>query len=243
MSENKRKAAIITGAARGIGRAIALKFAQNGVDVVVNFRTTDPTDLVAEIEQLGVRCLAVQADVGNFEQAKNLITKAKEEFGSVDYLVNNAGITRDGLILKMSEGDFDSVVETNLKGAFNTIRHASPIMLKQKSGAIVNISSVVGLHGNGGQVNYSAAKAGLIGLTKSVAKEMGSRGITVNAIAPGFIETDMTDNLPEAVKTKLLESIALRRYGQADEVADLTYYIANCKYVTAQVISIDGGMS
>ena len=243
MSADSRKTAIVTGAAKGIGRAIALKFAQSGVDVVVNYRTTDPADLIAEIERLGVRCLAVQADVGNFEEAKQLVIKAQEEFGSVDYLINNAGITRDGLILKMAETDFDNVVETNLKGAFNTIRHVSPIMLKQKSGAIVNITSVVGLHGNGGQANYSAAKAGLVGLTKSVAKELGSRGITVNAVAPGFIETDMTENLPEAVKTKLLESIALRRYGQASEVADLVHFIANCKYITAQVITIDGGMS
>jgi len=243
VNENKRKTAIITGAAKGIGRAIALKFAQNGVNVVINYRTTDPAELVAEIEQMNVDCLAVQADVGDFEQAKQLISTAQEKFGSVDYLVNNAGITKDGLILKMGENDFDAVVETNLKGAFNTMRHASPIMLKQKSGAIVNITSVVGLHGNGGQANYSAAKAGLVGLTKSVAKELGSRGITVNAIAPGFIETDMTDNLPEVVKTKLLESIALRRYGQAEEVADLVYFIANSKYITAQVVTIDGGMS
>ena len=239
---SKRKAAIVTGAAKGIGRAIALKFAQNGVDVTLNYRGTDPAGLVAEIEGLGVRCLAVQADISDFEQAKALIEACQKEFGSVDYLINNAGITKDGLILKMSEADFDAVVDINLKGAFNTIRHASPIMLKQKSGAIVNITSVVGLHGNGGQANYSAAKAGLVGLTKSVAKELGSRGITVNAVAPGFIQTDMTDNLPEAVKTKILESIALRRYGTAEEVADLVHYVANCSYMTAQVITLDGGM-
>ena len=243
MRENKRKTAIITGAAKGIGRAIALKFAQNGVNVVVNYRTTDPANLVAEIEKLGVCCLAVQADVGDYDQAKHLITTAHEQFSSVDYLINNAGITKDGLILKMGEVDFDAVVETNLKGAFNTIRHVSPVMLKQKSGAIVNITSVVGLHGNGGQANYSAAKAGLVGLTKSVAKELGSRGITANAIAPGFIQTDMTDSLPETAKSKLLESIALRRYGQAEEVADLVYFVASCKYMTAQVVTIDGGMS
>ncbi|MDR2182757.1 MAG: 3-oxoacyl-[acyl-carrier-protein] reductase [Clostridiales bacterium] len=243
MSENKRKAAIVTGAAKGIGRAVALKFAQSGVDVVVNYRASDPADLVAEIERLGAGCLAVQADVGDFEQARHLVAKGMEKYGRIDYLINNAGITRDGLILKMGEADFDAVVDTNLKGAFNTTRHVSPIMLKQKSGAIVNITSVAGLHGNAGQANYSAAKAGLVGLTKSVAKELGSRGITVNAVAPGFIETDMTDSLPEAVKTKLLESIALRRYGQAQEVADLVHFIANCKYMTAQVVTIDGGMS
>ena len=239
---NKRKVAVVTGAAKGIGRAIAVKFAQNGVDVVVNYRSTDPADLVSEIEALGVSCLAVKADISDFEQAKELVTAAMEKFGSIDYLINNAGITKDGLILKMSETDFDDVVDTNLKGAFNTIRHCSNIMLKQKSGAIVNITSVVGLHGNGGQANYSAAKAGLVGLTKSVAKELGSRGITANAVAPGFIETDMTDNLPEAVKAKILESIALRRCGKAEEVADLVYFVANCKYMTAQVITIDGGM-
>jgi len=240
---NKRKVAVVTGAAKGIGRAIALKFAQSGADVVVNYRSTDPADLVSEIESLGVSCLAVKADISDFEQAKELVSAAMEKFGSVDYLINNAGITKDGLILKMSETDFDAVVGTNLKGAFNTIRHCSNIMLKQKSGAIVNITSVVGLHGNGGQANYSAAKSGLVGLTKSVAKELGSRGITANAIAPGFIETDMTDNLPEAVKGKILESIALRRYGKAEEVADLVYFVANCKYMTAQIITIDGGMS
>ena len=238
-----RKTAIVTGAAKGIGRAVALKFAGNGANVVINYRTTDPADLIAEIKSLGADCLAVQADVGDFEQAKMLITSAMDKFGSIDYLVNNAGITRDGLILKMTEADFDAVYQTNLKGAFNTIRHVSPIMLKQKSGSIVNISSIVGLHGNGGQANYAAAKAGLVGLTKSVAKELGSRGITANAVAPGFIETDMTKDLPDAVKAQLLQSVALRRYGKADEVADVVHFVANCKYMTAQVITIDGGMN
>ena len=237
------KTAIITGAARGIGRAIALRFARGGVNVVLNYRASDPAGLVAEIEALGVRCLPVQADVSSFAEAKRLIDQAQEAFGSIDYLVNNAGITRDGLILRMDEADFDSVIDTNLKGAFNTIRHASPIMLKQRGGAIVNITSVVGLHGNGGQANYAAAKAGLMGLTKSVAKELGSRGITCNAVAPGFIESDMTANLPETIKTKLLDSIALKRYGQAAEVADTVHFVANCKYMTAQVITLDGGMS
>jgi len=239
---SERKTAIVTGAAKGIGRAIALRFAQGGTDVVLNYRASDPQGLVAEIEALGVKCLPIQVDVSSFEEAKRLIDTAHKEFGSIDYLINNAGITKDGLILKMSEVDFDDVVDVNLKGAFNTIRHASPIMLKQRSGAIVNITSVVGLHGNGGQANYAAAKAGLVGLTKSVAKELGSRGITANAVAPGFIESDMTAGLPEAVKAKMLDSIALRRYGQADEVADVVHFVANCKYMTAQVITIDGGM-
>lgn len=236
------KTAIITGGAKGIGRAIALKFASNGVNVVVNYLSTDPKDLIGEIEGMGVRALAVKADISQFAQAEELINQAKEKFGTVDYLINNAGITRDGLILKMKEEDFDTVVDTNLKGAFNTIRHASPIMLKQKSGAIVNISSVVGITGNGGQANYSAAKSGLIGLTKSIAKELGSRGITANCVAPGFIQTDMTDNLPEAVKKQLLDSISLRRYGKPEEVADLVYFVSNCAYMTGQVIAIDGGM-
>ena len=238
----ERKAAIVTGAAKGIGRAIALRFAQGGANIVLNYRTSDPQSLVAEIEALGVKCLPVQADISSFEDAKQLIEITCKEFGGIDYLINNAGITKDGLILKMSERDFDDVVDINLKGAFNTIRHAAPIMLKQRSGSIVNITSVVGLYGNGGQANYAAAKAGLVGLTKSVAKELGSRGITSNAVAPGFIESDMTARLPEAVKIKMLESIALRRYGQAEEVADVVYFVANCDYMTAQVITIDGGM-
>jgi len=237
------KTAIITGGAKGIGRAIALRFARGGVNVVVNYRSSDPEELVDEIMVLGVSCMPFLADVSDFEQAEALVKTTQEVFGSVDYLINNAGITRDGLILKMSEADFDNVLDINLKGAFNTIRHVSPIMLKQRSGAIVNISSVAGIYGNAGQSNYSAAKAGMIGLTKSVAKELGSRGITVNAVAPGFIETDMTDVLPEAVKTKILDSIALKRYGKAEEVADLVHFAANCKYMTAQVLSIDGGMS
>ncbi|MCL2620579.1 MAG: 3-oxoacyl-[acyl-carrier-protein] reductase [Defluviitaleaceae bacterium] len=237
------KTAVITGGAKGIGRAIALKFASSGVNVVVNYLSTDPKDLINEIEGMGVGALAVRADISDFAQAEELINQAKSKFGTVDYLVNNAGITRDGLILKMKEDDFDAVVDTNLKGAFNTIRHASPVMLKQKSGAIVNISSVVGINGNGGQANYSAAKSGLIGLTKSIAKELGSRGITANCVAPGFIETDMTDNLPEAVKKQILDSVSLRRYGKPEEVADLVYFVANCSYMTGQVVTIDGGMS
>jgi len=237
-----QKVAIITGGAKGIGRAIALKFASQGVNVVINYLSSDPSELVAQIKEMGVDALAVQADVSDFEQAQNLISTTMEKFGRVDYLINNAGITRDGLILKMKEADFDVVVDTNLKGAFNTMRHISNIMLKQRSGAIVNIASVAGIMGNAGQVNYSAAKAGLIGMTKATARELGSRGITVNAVAPGFIETDMTDVLPEGVKAKLLDSIALRRYGKPEEVADLVYFVANCSYMTAQVVTIDGGM-
>jgi len=240
---SNRKAVVITGAARGIGRAIALRFAREGVNVVLNYRESDPSGLIEEIAALGVQCLPIQADVSSFEQAKCLIDSAHKEFGTIDYLINNAGITKDGLILKMSENDFDRVMDINLKGAFNTIRHVSPIMLKQRGGAIVNITSVAGTRGNAGQANYSASKAGLIGLTMSVAKELGSRGITSNAVAPGFIESDMTAVLPDAVKHKLLDSIALKRYGQAEEVADVVHFVANCRYMTAQVITIDGGMS
>lgn len=237
-----QKVAIVTGAAKGIGRAIALRFASGGVNVVINYLASDPSSLAAEIETLGVKALAVKADVGDFASAKTLIDTTIEKFGRIDYLINNAGITRDGLILKMKEEDYDAVMDTNLKGAFNTIRFASPVMLKQKSGAIVNISSVAGIFGNGGQANYCAAKAGLIGLTKSAARELGSRGITVNAVAPGFVETDMTAGLPQSIKDKALEMIALRRYGKPEEVADLVWFVANCSYMTAQVVVIDGGM-
>ena len=244
---SNQKTAIITGAAKGIGRAITLRFARDGVNVVLNYRASDPASLVDEITSLApeidVRCLPIQADVSSFEQAKHLIDTAHKEFGRIDYLINNAGITKDGLILKMDEDDFDSVVDINLKSAFNTIRHVSPIMLKQRGGSIINITSVAGTRGNAGQANYSASKAGMIGLTMSVAKELGSRGITSNAVAPGFIESDMTAALPEAVKSKLLDSIALKRYGRVDEVADVVFFVANCKYMTAQVITIDGGMS
>jgi len=242
---SNQKTAIVTGAATGIGRAIALRFARDGVNIVLNYLVGDPASLVEEIKTLrqGVQCLPVQADVSSFEQTKHLIDVAHKEFGRIDYLINNAGITKDGLILKMDEEDFDSVVDVNLKGAFNTIRHVSPIMLKQRGGAIVNIASVAGTRGNAGQANYSASKAGLIGLTMAVAKELGSRGITSNAVAPGFIESDMTAVLPDAIKTKLLDSIALKRYGRVDEVADVVHFVANCKYMTAQVITIDGGMS
>lgn len=238
----KDKTVIVTGAAKGIGRAIALKFAQEGANIVLNYRSTVPDELVKEIEANGVKCLAVKADIGNFEEAASLVAKAVEEFKTVDVLVNNAGITRDTLLLKMTEEDFDKVIETNLKGAFNTIKHASKIMLKQKSGSIVNMSSVVGLSGNIGQVNYAASKAGIIGMTHSVAKELASRGITCNAIAPGFIQTDMTDVLSDKVKEGILANIPLKRLGQPEEVAELAVFLAKNKYITGQVIAIDGGM-
>lgn len=233
---------IITGAAKGIGRGIALKCAKEGDSIVLNYRSTLSDELVQEIEACGVECFPFQADVSDFAQAEKLVKAAKERFGRIDVLVNNAGITRDGLIMRMSEQDFMDVLDANLKSAFNMIRHASGIMLKQRAGAIVNLSSIVGVGGNAGQANYSASKAGVIGLTKSAAKEFGKRGITVNAVAPGFIETDMTAQLSEEVRKKYFEKIALGRYGTIDEVADLVYYLSTNKYITGQTVCIDGGM-
>lgn len=238
----KDKTVIVTGAAKGIGRAVAVAFAKEGANVVVNYRSTPPDETVALVEAEGVKCLAVQADVSNFNEAEALVERAKEELGSVDVLVNNAGITRDTLLMRMSEEDFDAVINTNLKGCFNMVKHTSKIMLKQKSGSIINMSSVVGISGNIGQANYAAAKAGVIGLTHSAAKELASRGITCNAIAPGFIETDMTAVLSDKVKEGILNAIPLKRMGSVEEVADLAVFLANAKYITGQVIAIDGGM-
>lgn len=238
----KDKTVIVTGAAKGIGRAVAVAFAKEGANVVVNYRSTPPDETVALVEAEGVKCLAVQADVSNFNEAEALVERAKEELGSVDVLVNNAGITRDTLLMRMSEEDFDAVINTNLKGCFNMVKHTSKIMLKQKSGSIINMSSVVGISGNVGQANYAAAKAGVIGLTHSAAKELASRGITCNAIAPGFIETDMTAVLSDKVKEGILNAIPLKRMGSVEEVADLAVFLANAKYITGQVIAIDGGM-
>lgn len=238
----KEKTVIITGGAKGIGKAIAIAFAKEGANIVLNYRSTTPEDVVKEIESFGVKCLTVQADIGYFDQAKQLVDKAVEEFKTIDILVNNAGITKDNLLLKMSEDDFDMVINTNLKGTFNMIKHTSKIMLKQKSGSIINMSSVVGLTGNIGQVNYSASKAGIIGMTFSTARELASRGITCNAIAPGFIETDMTDVLPDSIKENILNTIPLKRMGTTDEIASTAVFLAKNKYITGQVITVDGGM-
>lgn len=243
----KGKTAIVTGASRGIGRAIALKLAEQGANIVVNYvNSKDQAEsLVTEIEKLGVRVLAIQSDVSLFNEAEHLIGTAKEKFGTVDILVNNAGITRDTLIMRMSEEDFDRIIEVNLKGVFNCSRHTVPIMVKQRSGRIINITSVVGIVGNAGQANYAAAKAGMIGLTKSLAKEIGSRGITVNAVAPGFIETDMTSGLPDKIKEAAKENIALKKFGKPENVADTVCFLASDmgEYITGQVISVDGGMA
>lgn len=238
----KGKTVIVTGGAKGIGRSLALKFAEHGANIVINYRSTNPDSLVSEIESFGVKALPVQADVSDFNQAAELVNACVAEFGTVDILVNNAGINKDTLLMRMTEEDFDSVIETNLKGTFNMVKHASKIMLKKKTGSIINMSSVIGLIGNIGQVNYAASKAGIIGLTHSVARELASRGITCNAIAPGFIETDMTEALPDSLKENVLKNIPLNRFGTADEVAELAVFLAKNKYITGQVIAIDGGM-
>lgn len=240
------KVALVTGGARGIGRAIALALAEGGATVVVNYNGSrdKAMDLKQEIESKGGRAEIYQCNVSDFAKCEELIQGIVKQFGSLDILVNNAGITKDGLLMKMSEDDFDKVIDVNLKGVFNTIRFASRQMLKQKSGRIINMSSVVGVAGNPGQANYASSKAGVIGLTKAAAKELASRGITVNAIAPGFIETDMTDALPGKVKEAAVSQIPLGRFGKVEDVAKLAAFLASeaAGYITGQVIHVDGGM-
>ncbi|MFL0270203.1 3-oxoacyl-[acyl-carrier-protein] reductase [Candidatus Clostridium radicumherbarum] len=240
------KVAVVTGAGRGIGKAIALKLANEGASIVVNYRSSEKeaNELVEEIREKGGIAECVQGDVSFLEDAEKVIKFAAEKFGRLDILVNNAGITRDTLLLRMKEEDFDKVLQVNLKGVFNCTKHASAIMLKQKSGRIINISSVVGLIGNAGQANYAAAKAGIIGFTKSIAKEIGARGITVNAIAPGFITTDMTDVLSDKVKEKLIENIPLKKLGSPEDIANCVAFLVSdyASYITGQVINVDGGM-
>lgn len=242
----KDKVAIVTGGTRGIGRAIALKLADHGANIVINYRNSDKEaeELKAILEEKGVKVLAVKCDISNFEDSKNLMDKCKEVFGKIDILVNNAGITKDTLIMRMKEEDFDNVIDVNLKGTFNCAKHASAIMLKQRFGKIINMTSVVGIAGNAGQVNYAASKSGVIGLTKSLAKELGSRGITVNAVAPGFINTDMTASLSEKVKEEASKNIPLKRLGDPEDVANLVRFLASdaANYITGQVINVDGGM-
>lgn len=238
----KGKTAIITGAAKGIGRAIALAFAKRGCNIVLNYHSHVDDETIKEIEDCGVTCKPVQGDVSDFDFAASLIKETKKEFGSVDILVNNAGITRDMLLMRMKEEEFDAVIRTNLKGTFNMVRQASSVMLKQKSGTIINMASVVGLTGNIGQANYAASKAGVIGLTKSAAKELASRGITCNAIAPGYIETDMTAVLKEDVREAILSTIPLNKAGQPEDVANAAVFLAENPYITGQVLNVDGGM-
>lgn len=236
------KTAVVTGAAKGIGKAIALAFAKEGCNIVLNYHSSLDDETVQEIEACGVTCMPVQGDVSDFAFAADMMKKVKKGLGSVDILVNNAGITKDMLLMRMTEEQFDSVIQTNLKGTFNMIRHASSIMLKQRSGAIINMSSVVGVMGNVGQANYAASKAGIIGLTKSTAKELAARGVTCNAIAPGFVETDMTAALSEDLQKQMLETIPLKRYGQVDDIAQAAVFLAKNTYITGQVLHVDGGM-
>lgn len=241
------KVAVVTGASRGIGREIAKTLAAEGATVIVNYNGSADraAAVVAEIQESGGKAEAVQCDVSDFEKAKELIEYTVKTYGRIDILVNNAGITRDGLLMRMSEEDFDAVVRTNMNGAFNCMRHAARPMIKQRSGRIINISSVSGVLGNAGQVNYAASKAGIIGMTKSVARELAARGITVNAIAPGFINTEMTAVLSEGVKEGALAQIPMKTFGEAKDVADTAAFLASDKarYITGQVLCVDGGMA
>ena len=241
------KIALVTGASRGIGRQIALTLAGYGATVIVNYNGSEAKakEVLKEIEEDGGTAEAIQCSVADFAASQDMIQGIVKKYGRLDILVNNAGITRDNLIMKMSEEDFDAVLDTNLKGAFNCIKHVSRQMLKQRSGRIINISSVSGVMGNAGQANYCASKAGVIGLTKSVARELGSRGITCNAVAPGFIKTEMTEVLPEDVKTAMGEQIPLKRFGETSDVAEAVAFLASdhASYITGQELSVDGGMA
>lgn len=240
------KIAIVTGASRGIGKAIAQKLAARGATVIINYNGSEARalEVKASIEAEGGSADVYRCDVSDFSGCEAFIQHVIKTYGRIDILVNNAGITRDGLLMKMSESDFDQVISTNLKGAFNTIRFASRQMLKQRSGRIINMASVVGISGNAGQANYAASKAGVIGLTKAAAKELASRGITVNAIAPGFIETEMTAVLPDKVKESAVSQIPLGIFGQPEDVANAAAFLASdeARYITGQVLHVDGGM-
>jgi len=241
------KVALVTGASRGIGKAIALKLAEEGAKVAINFagNLAKAEEVKAEIESFGGEAMLVQGDVSNFETVNEFVKKVIDAWGRIDILVNNAGITRDNLLLKMTEADFDAVIATNLKGVFNCTKAVTKLMMKQRSGRIVNMSSVVALNGNISQANYAAAKAGIIGFTKSAAKELASRGVTVNAVAPGFIETDMTDALNDKVKTAMIDTIPLGRSGKPEDIAGAVAFLVSeaAAYITGQVICVDGGMA
>ena len=240
------KVALVTGATRGIGRAIALKFAEQGANVAFTYLSSMAAAelLVAEIEALGCRAVGYASNAADFADAHAVVEKAMAEFGQIDVLVNNAGQTKDGLMLRMSEEQWDSIIDTNLKSAFNFTHAVTPIMARRRAGSIINISSVVGTNGNAGQCNYAASKAGLIGLTMSMAKEMGSRGIRCNAIAPGFITTDMTDKLNDATKEAIISSVSLGRMGEVNEIANVALFLASemSSYITGETIKVTGGM-
>lgn len=240
------KTAVITGSGRGIGKAIAVKFATLGANIVINdiAQSDYADDTCEEIKKLGVKAITVKGDVRNIEDVKLLVDTAVKEFGKIDIFVNNAGVTRDGLMLRMSEEDWDLVMDINLKGAFNCIKTVARPMMKQRSGSIINITSVVGIMGNVGQANYSASKAGLIGLTKTTAKEFASRGIRCNSVAPGFISSAMTDALDDSVKQKYFDAIPLGKFGTAEQIADTAAFLASdmSNYITGQIISVDGGL-
>lgn len=244
--ENTTKVALITGATRGIGKQIALELAENGYNISLNYRalSDEVNNLKSEIESKGVKCLLVNGDVSDFESCENMAKETVQSLGQIDVLVNNAGITKDGLLMRMKKEDFTKVIDINLVGTFNMTRNVIPFMIKKKSGRIINVSSVVGITGNAGQTNYSASKAGVIGFTKSLAKEVASRNILVNAIAPGFIATDMTSVLSDAVKENINSQIPLNRMGSPKEIAKVVKFLASedSSYITGQVINIDGGM-
>lgn len=240
------KIALITGATRGIGKQIAVTLAKQDYDIAINYRkeNDDLLDTQKLIEQENQKCFAVQADVSNFEECEKCVKEIIEQYGQIDVLVNNAGITKDSLIMRMKKADFEDVINVNLVGTFNVTKNVIPYMMKARFGRIINISSVVGISGNAGQTNYSASKAGIIGFTKSLAKELASRNILVNAIAPGFIETDMTNVLKDEIKEEIAKSIPLKRMGTAQDVANLVKFLASeeSSYITGQVINVDGGM-
>lgn len=241
------KTALITGAARGIGKAIALKFAEEGADIAFTDLVIDDNGQATrkEIEAKGVKCVAYASNAADFAQTEQVVKQVQADFGSIDILVNNAGITKDGLMLRMTEQQWDAVIGVNLKSAFNFIHACTPVMMRQRGGSIINMASVVGVHGNAGQANYAASKAGMIALAKSVAQEMGSRGIRANAIAPGFIETAMTAALSPEVREGWMKAIPLRRGGRPEDIADVAVFLASdmSAYVSGQVIQVDGGMN
>lgn len=240
------KVALVTGATRGIGKQIAITLAKEGYDIAINYRKDNEElqNTKKEIESTGRKCLVVQGDVSSFEDSEKFVKEVLEEYGQIDVLVNNAGITRDGLLMRMKKEDFESVLDTNLVGTFNVTRNVIGAMTKARSGRIINVSSVVGVSGNAGQTNYSASKAGIIGFTKSLAKEVASRNILVNAVAPGFIETSMTEVLKDEQKENIAKTIPLKRMGKVEDVANVVKFLASedSSYITGQVINIDGGM-